>query len=175
VQSLGVVAGGTMSGARLADAAQDLDENRQLGLDLLRIYLGLALFVRGALFVARPEILLGMIQSSGGWFWPAAIGHYVAGAHIVGGLLLAAGFYTRLAALVQIPILLAAVFIAHWGEGLLGRGQALELAGLVLIMLVVFAFFGAGPLSFDHRLRNRKPGEGESSTTTTTYPTYARR
>lgn len=163
-----------MSGARLADAAQDLDENRQLGLDLLRIYLGLALFVRGALFVAQPELLLRMIASSGGWFWPAAIGHYVAGAHIVGGLLLALGFYTRAAALVQIPILLGAVFVTHWGEGLLGHGQALELAGLVLIMLVVFAFFGAGPLSLDHRLKNRAPGEAGSSTTPT-YPTYARR
>jgi uncharacterized membrane protein YphA (DoxX/SURF4 family) len=167
-----------MSGARLADAAQDLDENRQLGLDLLRIYLGLALFVRGALFIARPEILLGMIASSGGWFWPAAIGHYVAGAHIVGGLLLALGFYTRLAALVQLPILVGAVFVTHWGEGLLGHGQALELAGLVLIMLVVFVFFGAGPLSLDHHLKSRTPGETGSSTTTTTtttYPTYARR
>ncbi len=163
-----------MSGARLADAAQDLDENRQLGLDLLRIYLGLALVVRGALFVAHQDVLLGMIQSSGNWLWAAAIGHYVALAHIGGGLLLALGFYTRFAAILQIPILIGAVFFTHWGEGLLGRGQALELAGLVLVMLVVFAFFGAGPLSLDHRMKNRARGESGTSTTPT-YPTYARR
>jgi putative oxidoreductase len=163
-----------MAGARLAHAAQDLDENRQLGLDLLRIYLGIALLVRGALFVSQPEVLLGMIQSSGNWLWAAAIGHYVALAHIGGGLLLALGFYTRLAAVVQIPILLGAVFFTHWGEGLLGRGQALELAGLVLVMLVVFACFGAGPLSLDYRMRSRASSEPHHPTPPT-YPTYARR
>lgn len=160
-----------MAGARWAGAAQDLDENRQLGLDLLRIYLGLALFVRGALFVANQELLLGMIRSSGNWLWVAAIGHYVALAHIGGGLLLALGFYTRLAALVQIPILAGAVFFTHWGEGLLGRGQALELAGLVLVMLVVFAAFGGGPLSLDHWMKRRATTGGAGGSTSPTYTT----
>ena len=137
----------------LLRAARDLNQSRELGLDLLRIYLGIGLLVRGGLFIARPEALLELIASRGDWFWPAAIAHYVAAVHIGGGILLALGAYTRLAAVVQLPVLGGAVFVTHWGEGLLGEGQSLEFAGLVFFMLVVFSVFGAGPLSVDARLR----------------------
>ena len=151
----------------LLRAARDLNERREVGLDLLRIYLGVGLLVRGALFIARPDALLALIAARGDWFWPAAIAHYVAAAHIAGGLMLALGAYTRLAAAVQLPVLAGAVFVTHWGEGLLGGDQSLEFAGLVLFMLVVFTVFGAGPLSVDARLRkmdttvdDRTPVEG---------------
>ena len=137
----------------LLRAARDLNQKREFGLDLLRIYLGVGLFVRGGLFIARPEALLELIAASGDWFWPAAIAHYVAAVHIGGGILLALGAYTRLAAAVQLPVLVGAVFVTHWSEGLLGTGQSLEFAGLVLFMLIVFTVFGAGPLSVDARLR----------------------
>jgi uncharacterized membrane protein YphA (DoxX/SURF4 family) len=140
----------------LRRAARDLNQKREFGLDLLRIYLGVGLFVRGALFIARPDSLLQLIASHGDWFWPAAIAHYVAAAHIGGGILLALGAYTRVAAAVQVPVLMGAVFVTHWGEGLLSRGQSLEFAGLVLFMLIVFTAFGAGPLSVDARLRKRE-------------------
>jgi putative oxidoreductase len=124
-----------------------------LGFDLLRIYLGVALFIRGALFVANPDRLVGLVGSSGDWFVPLLVAHYVGIAHLGGGILLALGVATRVAALVQIPVLLGAVFLVHWGDGLLRAGQSLELAGLVLAMLVTYAVFGAGPLSLDHRAR----------------------
>lgn len=137
----------------LARVARELNAQRELGLDLLRIYLGIALVARGALFITRKDVLMRLITESGDWFWPAAIGHYVAAAHLGGGILLAIGAYTRLAAAVQLPVLAGAVFVTHWGEGLLSQGQSLELAGLVFFMLVVFVVFGAGPLSVDARLR----------------------
>jgi uncharacterized membrane protein YphA (DoxX/SURF4 family) len=39
------------------------------------------------------------------------IAHYVAVAHLVGGLMLLFGLYTRLATLVQLPVLIDAVFL----------------------------------------------------------------
>ena len=139
----------------LMRAVRDLNQRREIGLDLLRIYLGIGLLVRGALFAMQPESLLALIASSGDWFWPAAIAHYVAAAHIGGGIMLILGAYTRLAAAVQLPVLGGAVFVTHWGEGLLSEGQSLEFAGLVFFMLVVFTVFGAGPLSVDARLRRK--------------------
>jgi uncharacterized membrane protein YphA (DoxX/SURF4 family) len=124
-----------------------------LGFDLLRIYLGVALFVRGALFVANPDRITGLIGSSGDWFVPLMVAHYVGIAHLGGGILLALGLATRIAAFAQLPVLLGAVFLVHWGDGLLREGQSLELAGLVLAMLVAYTVFGAGPLSLDHRAR----------------------
>lgn len=127
-----------------------------LGFDLLRVYLGVALFVRGALFIANPDRLMGLVGKSGDWFVPLLVAHYVGVAHLGGGILLALGLATRIAALAQIPILLGAVFLVHWGDGLLRGGQSLELAGLVLAMLVTYAVFGGGPLSVDHRVRARQ-------------------
>jgi putative oxidoreductase len=124
-----------------------------LGFDLLRVYLGVALFIRGALFVAHPDRIIGLVGSSGDWFVPLLVAHYVGIAHLGGGILLALGLATRIAALAQVPVLLGAVFLVHWGDGLLRAGQSLELAGLVLAMLVAYAVFGGGPLSLDHRAR----------------------
>src|SRR5688572_20796337 len=97
------------------------------------------------------------------------IGHYVAAAHIVGGILLAIGLRTRLAAALQVPVLLGAVFFVHRAEGLLAVGQSLEFAALVLVMLITYALFGAGRVSADHWLAERQKeleagtSEGETS------------
>ncbi|HEX3594218.1 MAG TPA: DoxX family protein [Polyangiaceae bacterium] len=137
----------------MLEAVRQKVSRPSVGFDVLRIYLGVALFVRGALFVANPERLLSLVGSSGDWFVPMLVAHYVGVAHLCGGILLALGLATRIAALVQIPVLAGAVFFVHWGDGLLRAGQSLELAGLVLAMLVAYAIFGAGPLSLDHRAR----------------------
>lgn len=133
----------------------------RLGYDLLRMYLGIALFVRGALFIADPNRVVSLVRRSSEWLWPFFVAHAVAVGHICGGILLALGLATRLASVVQIPILVGAVFFVHWREGLLGPSQSLELAGLVLVMLVVFSIFGSGPLSLDNLVFRR----GQEETT----------
>jgi putative oxidoreductase len=60
------------------------------------------------------------------------------------------GFLTRVAAIVQIPILFGAVFVIHRPDGLFALGQSLEFSALVLLLLVVFAIAGSGRLSLDH-------------------------
>lgn len=126
-----------------------------LGFDLLRIYLGVALFVRGALFVSNPARAQALVEQSGDWFAPMLLAHFIGAAHLAGGLLLAIGLATRLAAAVQVPILVGAVFFVHWRDGLLNPSQSLELAGLVLAMLVCYSFCGAGSVSVDARLHRR--------------------
>jgi len=128
-------------------------QHADVGLDLMRMFLGLALFVRGVLFVQHPAVVLSFIERSGDWFWPVLIAHYVGIAHLFGGLALLLGLLTRWAAAIQIPVLLGAVFFVHFGEGLLSQGQSLELAVMVLVQLLVFTAFGAGPISLDARLR----------------------
>ena len=80
-----------------------------------------------------------------------AIAHYVAVAHLAGGILLAVGLLTRLSALIQLPALAGAVFYVNISKGLLTT-DSLELSALVLVMLIIIASFGAGPLSVDHYL-----------------------
>jgi putative oxidoreductase len=126
-----------------------------LGFDLVRAYLGIGLFIRGVLFVSRPELVLNYLSTTDSWFVPYAIAHYVALAHLGGGVLLAIGLATRLAALVQLPVLFGAVFLVHSGESLLTSGQSLEFSALVLMLLLVYLAVGAGPLSVDAWLGDR--------------------
>jgi len=126
-----------------------------LGFDLVRVYLGIGLFVRGVLFVSRPELVLNYLSSSESWILPYAIAHYVALAHIGGGVLLALGLTTRLAVVVQLPVLFGAVFMVHSGDSLLTAGQSLEFSALVLMLLVVYLCVGSGPLSVDAWLGDR--------------------
>lgn len=126
-----------------------------VGLDVIRIYLGVGLMVRGALFIGRPEILVDFLKQTNMWFIPLAISQYVVAAHLCGGILLALGLGTRIAAAVQIPPLLGAVMFVHLHDGLLTAGQSLEFAALVLSMLGVFTVFGAGRVSLDAWITKR--------------------
>jgi putative oxidoreductase len=136
----------------IGDFAKKLDNHPALGLDVLRIYIGIALFVRGATYIAHPEALVEYMKDSQLWVMPLVVSHYVVAAHVVGGILLALGLATRAAALAQVPVLTGAVFVVHWREGLLSAGQSLELSALVLALLLVISVFGAGEFSLDRVL-----------------------
>lgn len=124
-----------------------------LGYDLMRAYLGIGLFVRGVLFITEPDLVMGYLEDLNGWFLPYALVHYVAIAHLCGGVMLALGLATRFAAAIQVPVLAGAVFLVHSSGGLLDAGQSLEFSGLVLALLFVYLTFGSGRLSVDAVLR----------------------
>lgn len=129
------------------------ESRRDLWLDLVRIYLGLGLLARGLLLITNSSTgyMVDMLQRSGqSWLTTGIMLHYVMLAHFVGGLLLTIGFLTRIAALVQIPILAGAVFIVHRNDGLFAMGQSLEFSALVLFLLGVISVSGAGKLSLDY-------------------------
>jgi putative oxidoreductase len=143
------------------------DTHPKVWLDCVRIFLGLGLFVRGLLLItnSRADFINEMLARVGhSWIVTVALLHYVALAHFVGGAMLTAGLLTRLAAGVQIPVLAGALVLIHRTEGLMSSSQSLEFSALVLFLLVVFAFAGAGPLSVDgdktafrHETMARKP------------------
>lgn len=129
------------------------EAHREHWLDCIRIYLGLGLLARGLLLITNtsPGYFVDLFQRAGqSWIGTGALMHYVMLAHFVGGLLLTIGFLTRIAAIVQIPILFGAVFFVHRQDGLFAIGQSLEFSALVLFLLVMFAISGAGKLSLDY-------------------------
>jgi uncharacterized membrane protein YphA (DoxX/SURF4 family) len=110
---------------------------------LIRIFLGFALCIRGLLFMLDPQTLTNLAGEPQN-FWIFA---YTSVGHLIGGFLLGIGWFVRVAALIQIPILLGAVFTIHLRVGLLTSGQSLELSVLVLFLLVVFFLFGDGGIT----------------------------
>lgn len=128
----------------------------ELGFDWLRVYLGIGLVVRGVLFAREPALIEQFLGNTA-WFIPMLMAHGLVMAHIVGGIMLSLGLCTRWAAGVQVPFLAGAVFLVHWHEGLLARSQSLEFSALVLVMLLVYLFCGAGDFSLDQYLRRVPP------------------
>lgn len=139
------------------DLADWINDNREVVIDIVRIYLGIGLFVRGVLFAATQQGIEVLVDLSEFSLASAALAHYVTFAHLVGGLMLAAGLLTRLASLIQIPILTGAVFLVHVQQGLLSADQSLEFSALVLFLLVVVFVFGGGPWSADRYVFEREP------------------
>jgi uncharacterized membrane protein YphA (DoxX/SURF4 family) len=135
------------------------ESHRDVWLDCVRIYLGLGLLARGVMIVfnVHTEFFINLLaRSSEEWLTSAFMLHYIAMAHFIGGLLLTIGLFTRVAALVQIPILAGAVFIVHRQDGLFALGQSLEFSALVLFLLVVCLVNGSGPLSLDAAMAGKK-------------------
>lgn len=133
-----------------------LNENRDMAIEALRIYLGISLLIKGIKFLTDPEQAAQYMDMTNLPFFDFLSIHVVAIVHIACGFLLAIGLITRIAALIQVPLLLGAVFFVHLQQGMFSRGQDLEYVILVLLLLLVFVIYGAGQLSVDHILKKRE-------------------
>ena len=120
----------------------------ELAYSLIRIFLGIALLVRGLVLLLNPAAITSLAGGREDYWWYSLI----MVAHVFGGIFLTIGFQTRLAALLQLPIIIGAVFFIHLKEGLISVGQSLELSVLVMFLLFIYFLFGAGQLSFDNKI-----------------------
>jgi uncharacterized membrane protein YphA (DoxX/SURF4 family) len=130
----------------IKDLLTKLNQNQQLPYALIRIFLGVALLIRGVIIFSNPNAIIELIDKDQLFIWYA----YIAIAHMIGGILIAVGFFTRLGALIQTPILLSAVFMFHAKGGLMMGGQSLELAVIVLFLLCIYFVFGPGKYSVNY-------------------------
>lgn len=125
------------------------DTHHPKWLGIVRIALGLFLFYKGIDFLIHMSELIGMMKSTSfGSFSYVLAGQYVVFAHILGGILLALGLFTRFACLIQIPILLGAVIFVNTNRDMLRPYSALVISILVLLLLFYFLIIGSGPLAF---------------------------
>lgn len=130
-------------------------EHRHYAIECLRIFLGGLLFFKGYYFIENISEIYALIEENM-QISSFIVSHYVATAHLVGGLLLAFGLLTRLAIIVQLPILLGAVFFIHEGDILLITATELEYSIVILVLLLVFLIYGGGKWSVDHHIIRKK-------------------
>lgn len=116
--------------------------------ELLRFYLGFALFVKGIYFILHIGEVSSFVNSQFG-FLDFFISHFVVIAHIVGGIFIAIGLYTRIACAVNLPVLLSAIFLSQSSTGGFSGRADFELASMVTVLLVFFVINGSGMLSLD--------------------------
>jgi uncharacterized membrane protein YphA (DoxX/SURF4 family) len=125
-------------------------------MDALRIYLGIALVIKGVYFITNMNELeatlgdgLGQAQTMIAWS--------VVFAHVIGGASLLLGFVTRVAAAANAVILFGAVIFTTMkttvAGDLLGSNVDFQFTLFVFFVLVLFVWRGSGPLSLDHLIR----------------------
>lgn len=132
------------------------DKHHPLWIDFLRIGLGLFIFAKGIFFIQDTEALQSIMYKSQFPWLAFSMAHYVAFAHLVGGLLIAIGLITRAAILFQLPILIGAVFFINPQRGFYSENTELWSSIIVLALLIFFLIFGSGRFSVDHKIRDPK-------------------
>lgn len=127
-----------------------LDRLQPLALLLARLTLGAIMVAHGF-----PKVFGGLhhhAQTVAGLGLPSWLGYISAFAEFLGGLLILAGMFTRVAAFAVCIDLLVAIWKVHWHNGLTGdHGYEFPLAAATLAFILIF--FGAGPIAMDHVLR----------------------
>ena len=119
---------------------------------IVRVALGFSLILKGIYFISNSVYLQNVLQQSNlsGLDW-LKIG--VPAVHLAGGALIVAGLFTRWAVLIQIPILLGAVFFVNARHGLFAGQSELGLSLAILLLLCFFFAEGGGPISLDDYFR----------------------
>ena len=117
------------------------------GKALLRITLGIIFVVHGYRHFAHGGRATASFIAKMGFpvEFSATLAWYLIIVHVVGGALMVIGFWTRLAAFLQLPIMVSAVALLHAKEGF----DELEFPLLVLVATVAVVLLGPGTLAVD--------------------------
>jgi len=119
-------------------------------LDILRIALGVFLFLKGIDFLSNSQILVDLLKPVQNLAGAMIVIHYVAPAHLIGGILIAFGLLTRWSILVQLPLLIGAIVINFVGNM---NASNLVIASIIFLLCVFFLFYGSGKHSADYYLK----------------------
>ncbi len=122
------------------------DRHHPKWLDIVRIGLGIFLCFKGIQFLGNMSGMLNLMTTkmSFGSFTAVLMSNYIAFAHILGGILLILGVLTRFACLLQIPILLGAIFFINLSSDMYRPLSELYQSIIVLLLLVCFLVVGNG-------------------------------
>lgn len=115
--------------------------------DLVRIALGVLLFIKGVTFITNLQYLQDLLSPFDKLGGGMILLHYIASAHILGGILIVFGLLTRWAIIAQLPILVGAVIINFMGQM---HSQNLLLSLVVLAVCIFFLIYGSGKHSADY-------------------------
>lgn len=128
------------------------DRNHPVWLDFFRILLGLVLIWKGVAFYMNIGAFSTLMHNAhlGTAVGISMIAHFIILVHVLGGIAIALGTYTRTFCLINLPILIGAVFFINLSPLILRPYSELWLSVSVLIGLAIFIIEGNGILSVDN-------------------------
>ena len=125
------------------------DTHHPQWLDIVRIALGVFLCYKGVEYLYNMGAMLSLITNkmAFGSFSSMLMSNYIAFAHLLGGILLILGVLVRFACLIQLPILLGAIFFINLSPEMYRPFSELVLSIVIFLMLVGFLILGNGKVS----------------------------
>jgi len=151
-----------------ADITEKTSTSQPRWLTIVRIALGLILFWKGITFIRDSSDLhlmlqrmsIGLVDKNAQW-----IAFLITYLNLLGGLFIVVGLFTKTSSIVQIPILIGAVFFVNTKHGLNQSNSELILSVIVLLLLILFSVKGSGVISADEYFRSYyKAGSEEGHT-----------
>lgn len=127
------------------------DSHHPAWLDFFRIALGITLVWKGIAFWTNMEAFNALMRGEhlGAAVSISILAHLIILLHIIGGLAITLGTYTRTFSLLNIPILLVATFLINLSHGIFRPYAEFWLSFAVLIGLVCFLIEGNGVFSVE--------------------------
>ncbi len=122
-----------------------------LWLEIIRILVAAVIFWKGLEFIANIHVFTKMMSESslGIAILLSLLIHVIIVAHILGALSLFTGSYVRLSCLMQLPVILMALFFRDLAQTVLNPYAALWVSMAILVALIVLI------VSDKHDMANR--------------------
>jgi putative oxidoreductase len=151
-----------------ADITEKTSIDQPRWLTIFRVALGLTLFWKGISFIRDTSDLqlllqrmaIGVVDKNNEW-----IAFLITYLNLLGGLFITVGLFTKTSCILQIPILIGAVFFVNTRDGLNQSTSELLLSAIVLVLLIIFAILGSGAISADEYFRSYYKAGSEDGAT----------
>lgn len=121
-----------------------------------RVLLGICLFIKGIQFISNHVAFEQMLTQMSARISLVGLSTLIPWIHLLGGTLLIIGLFTRLAALVQIPLVIGAIIFVNSNHGVYAGESDILFPIVILLLLLFFLVEGGGPLSLDHYFQSSK-------------------
>jgi uncharacterized membrane protein YphA (DoxX/SURF4 family) len=125
-------------------------------IDLIRIALGIAIFVKGIFFIQNSDALLEILNNSRISGWAFIVEHHVAFTYLVGGILISIGLLTRIAIIFELPVFFGSIFGYIFKVGFFAVFSDFAFSLVIFGLLIFFLVFGPGPWSVDSKMKADK-------------------
>ena len=122
-------------------------------IDVIRIALGIVIFIKGIYFINNSEALILILQNSRIAGWTFIVEHHVAFTYLVGGILISIGLLTRIAIIFQLPVFFGSIFCCLTQKGFFSVFSDLTFSIAIFFLLIFFLVWGPGKFSADAQMR----------------------
>jgi putative oxidoreductase len=128
----------------------------------LRIALGLTLIWKGIAFVLNLGVLATFLRESGLTDKIGAsvsitlLAHLIIALHLIGGICITFGIRTRLFCLINLPVLIGAVFLVNLRQNVFKPYSEFWMSIFVLLSLICFLIEGNGVFAVEHDVVEKK-------------------